>query len=63
MSNNPYELWKMFQDVRGNEFFFNVFLNQKYETGINYKEINSFLTNRKIYENDFDQYKYTVQLA
>lgn len=37
---NPYKIWKIFQDIKGNQFFRDVFENQRAIYGINYRELN-----------------------
>ena len=38
-------------------FFFDIFFAQKTEYGINYKEINKLLMNKRIYEREYLEYK------
>jgi hypothetical protein len=40
MEENPYVIWQIFQKLKGNRYFFDVFEKQKAEYGINYKEVN-----------------------
>ncbi|CAD8088080.1 unnamed protein product [Paramecium sonneborni] len=40
-NNDPYITWKNIQDLKGNQYFFQVFENQKHTYGINYREIDN----------------------
>ena len=57
MEENPYKIWKVIQDLKGNQFLFTVFEYQSTNYGINYKEINRFLINKKLYEKEYNDYK------
>ncbi|KAL4435079.1 hypothetical protein ABPG74_003572 [Tetrahymena malaccensis] len=57
LEESPYKIWKVIQDIKGNQFFFNVFEQQRPEYGINYKEVNKMLMNKKVYEKEYNEYK------
>lgn len=40
LETNPYRVWKYIQDIKGNNYFKEVFEVQKAVYGINYKEVN-----------------------
>ncbi|KAM3134790.1 hypothetical protein pb186bvf_013115 [Paramecium bursaria] len=59
LHNNPYKTWRLIQDIKGNEYFFNVFENQKFNYGIDYREIDKLLINSKAQQREV---QYQVKL-
>jgi hypothetical protein len=57
VESNPYKIWKALTDQRSNQYFLEVFLNQKMKFGIDYREINKLLLSKKIYEREYNEYK------
>lgn len=57
LERNPYLIWKMIQDMKGNFYFEEVFSSQRTSFGINYKEVNRLLMKSKAYDKDFASYK------
>jgi len=60
IQENPYMLWKIIQELKGNRFFFDVFEVQRPEFGINYKEVNAMLMSKRAYEREYSGYKEQV---
>ena len=54
---DAYKLWKYFQEIKGNAFFFEVFERPRPEYGINYREVEKMLTSKRVYEKEFNDYK------
>ena len=57
LEQDPYKLWKIIQDLKGNYFFQEVFESQKPSYGINYREVNNLMMTSKAYEREFAIYK------
>jgi hypothetical protein len=54
---DPYRVWKLIQDLKGNFFFQDVFEKQKPSYGINYREVNTLMMSSKAYEREYAYYK------
>lgn len=61
METNPYKFWKLLQDCKGNEFFYEVFEKQKPQYGIRYREINKLLMQSKVYDKELEIYKRGIE--
>lgn len=61
IENDPYKIWKQFQDVVGNQFFFQIF--EKQETGyeINYKEIDTLILKSNANKRDYENHKNAIE--
>ncbi|CAK75135.1 unnamed protein product (macronuclear) [Paramecium tetraurelia] len=57
IDNNPYRIWKYIADQKGNQFFKEVFEQQKAVYGINYQELNKLLMTNKAFEREYQLYK------
>ncbi|CAD8133021.1 unnamed protein product [Paramecium octaurelia] len=57
IDNNPYRIWKYIADLKGNQFFKEVFEQQKAVYGINYQELNKLLMTNKAFEREYQLYK------
>jgi hypothetical protein len=61
LERNPYLIWKMIADQKGNFFFDEVFEKQRTSFGINYKEINKLLMKSRAYDRDFGLFKAGIE--
>ncbi|CAD8061322.1 unnamed protein product [Paramecium sonneborni] len=57
IDSNPYRIWKYIADQKGNNFFKEVFEQQKAVYGINYQELNKLLMTNKAFEREYQTYK------
>lgn len=61
LERDPYKIWKLFQDVFGTEFFFDVFEKQRHSYGIDYRQINKLLMMTKAYDRELDYFKKGIE--
>ncbi|CAD8164709.1 unnamed protein product [Paramecium pentaurelia] len=60
-NNDPYITWKNIQDLKGNQYFFQVFENQKHTYGINYREIDKLIIQCKSQQREVQHYRQQLE--
>lgn len=57
LERDPYKVWKLIQEVQGNQHLFQVFQQQKKGYGIDYKEIDKLILQTSAHDRDFENFK------
>ncbi|CAD8075412.1 unnamed protein product [Paramecium sonneborni] len=60
-NNDPYTTWKNIQDLKGNQYFFQVFENQKHIYGINYREIDKLIIQCKSQQREVQNFRQQLE--
>lgn len=61
LEQDPYKIWKYIQDIKGNEYFHDVFEKQKPASGIRYREVNKLLMVTKAYDRELEYFKKGIE--
>ncbi|CAD8190115.1 unnamed protein product [Paramecium pentaurelia] len=61
LEQDPYRIWKYIQDIKGNEYFHDVFEKQKPASGIKYREVNKLLMVTKAYDRELEYFKKGIE--
>ncbi|CAK62612.1 unnamed protein product (macronuclear) [Paramecium tetraurelia] len=61
LEQDPYKIWRYIQDIKGNDFFHDVFEKQKPASGIRYREVNKLLMVTKAYDRELEYFKKGIE--
>ncbi|CAD8194955.1 unnamed protein product [Paramecium pentaurelia] len=61
LEQDPYKIWRYIQDIKGNDYFHDVFEKQKPASGIRYREVNKLLMVTKAYDRELEYFKKGIE--